>query len=167
MLDRAYPLLRVSPLQCLTSPIVTSSPFPSHPTGHSVFPNPAVRQSSSHSMRRLSRVLDDSAPDVDNASGIQSRIRVFLPPEASTFVTKVQVATKASVDEALQAPESVACVGVAIVVDPSPHRLVHLLHKLRGLYRRPPLREVLNPSSDVALRSLARKDVDVQLAALG
>ena len=56
-------------------------------------------------MRRLTRVLDDSAPDVDNASGIQSRIRVFLPPEASTFVTKVQVATKASVDEALQAAE--------------------------------------------------------------
>jgi hypothetical protein len=53
MLDGAYLLLRVSPLQCLNSLIVTSSPFPSHPTGRSVFPNPAVRQSSSHSMRKL------------------------------------------------------------------------------------------------------------------
>jgi hypothetical protein len=74
---------RVSPLQCLNSPIVTSSPFPSHPTGRSVFPNPAVRQSSSHSMRRLMRVLDDSAPDVDDSPGIQSCIRKFPPPEAS------------------------------------------------------------------------------------
>ena len=68
--DRPSRWLRVSPLQCLTSLIMTSSPFPSHPTGHSVFPSPAVRQSSSHRMRRLTRVLDDSAPDVDDASGV-------------------------------------------------------------------------------------------------
>ena len=35
-------------MQCLTSPIITGSPFPSHPTVRSVFPNTAVRQSSSH-----------------------------------------------------------------------------------------------------------------------
>src|SRR5215472_2246871 len=106
---------------------MTLSPFPPHPTGRSVFPNPAVRQSSSHSMHRLARVLDDSAPDVNDSSGIQSRIRVFLPPEASTFATKVQVAAKASVDEPLQAAKCLARIGVAEVIDPSPHRLIHLL----------------------------------------
>ena len=95
-------------LQCLSSVILAGSPFPSHPTGRSVFPNPAVRQSSSHSMHRLTRVLDDSAPDVDHPSGVQSRIRVFLPPEASTFMAKVQVTAKASVDESLQAAKCLA-----------------------------------------------------------
>src|SRR6516162_2917951 len=131
MLDGAYLLLQVSPLQCLNSPIMIRSPFPSHPTGRSVFPNPAVRQSSSHSMRRLMRVLDDSAPDVDNSSGVESRIRVLPPPEASTFATQVQVSAKASVDESLQAAKGLACVGVAEVIDPSPHCLIHLLNKLR------------------------------------
>src|SRR5262249_42089790 len=143
------------------------SPFPSHPTGRSVFPNPAVRQPSSHGMRRLACVLDDPTPDVDHPSGVQSRIRVFPPPETSTLMAIVQVATKASVDEALQAAERVACIGVAIVVHPSPHPLVHLLNKLCGRDRRPPLGEVLNPSSEVALRGLAGKDVDVLLAAFG
>src|SRR5712691_6511505 len=140
-LEEAYLFLRVSPLQCLTSVILAGSPFPSHPTGRSVFPSPAVRQSSSHGMRRLSLVSDDSAPDVDHSSGVQSRIRVLLPPEASAFTAIVQIAPKASVDESLQAPESVAGIGVAIVVDPSPHRLIHLFHKLRGLNWRPPLGE--------------------------
>src|SRR5215471_4551740 len=167
MLDGAYLLLRVSPVQCLNSLIMTSSPFPSHPTGRSVFPNPAVRQSSSHSMRRLTRVLDDSAPDVDDPSGIQSRIRVFLPPEASTFMTKVQVPTKASVDESLQAAKGLACIGMAKVIDPSPYCLIHLVNKLGGSDRCPPLGEVLNPSTDVTLRGLAGKDVDVLLTAFG
>src|ERR1035438_6574601 len=68
-------------LQCLTSNILAGSPFPSHPTGRSVFPSPAVRQSSSHSMRRLSLVPDDSAPDVEHSPGVQNRIGVFLPPK--------------------------------------------------------------------------------------
>src|SRR5208283_3334581 len=126
-LDAAYLLLRVSPVQCLNILIMTSSPFPSHPTGRSVFPNPAVRQSSSHGMRRLSLVPDDSAPDVNHSPGVQSRIRVFLPPKASAFTTIVQISAKASVDESLQAPKSVTRIGVAIVIHPSPHRLIHLL----------------------------------------
>jgi hypothetical protein len=69
--------------QCLINPVMTSSPFPSHPTGRSVFPNPAVRQSSSHHMRRLPFVLDDPTPDIDHASGIQSRIRVTAYPQDS------------------------------------------------------------------------------------
>ncbi len=167
VLDAAYLFLRVSRVQCLTSLAVTGSPFPSHPTGRSVFPNPAVRQSSSHSMHRLTRILDDSAPDVDDASGIQSRIRVFLPPETSTFATVVQVSAKANVDEALQAAKCLACVGVAEVSRPSPHRLIHLLNKLCGRYRRPPLGEELNPPPDIALRRLAGKDINARLAALG
>src|SRR5215470_9064289 len=118
-------------MQCLTNDLLAGSPFPSHPTGRSVFPSPAVRQSSSHPMRRLSVVLDDPAPDVDQPPGIQSRIRVSLPPEASSFTAIVQVSAKANVDESLQVPKRVACIGVSIVIDPSPHRLIHLFHKLR------------------------------------
>src|ERR1700746_4086747 len=97
---------------------MTRSPFPSHPTGRSVFPNPAVRQSSSHGMRRLARVLDDSAPDVDHASGVQSRIRVFLPPEASTFMAKVKVPAKPSVDESLERAKGLARSGKAQRINP-------------------------------------------------
>src|ERR1700758_2671432 len=146
---------------------MTRSPFPSHPTGRSVFPNPAVRQSSSHGMRRLTRVLDDSTPDVDHASGVQSRIRVFLPPEASTFMAKVQVPAKTSVDESLQAAKGLARIGMAEVIHPSPYRLIHLRNKLCGRDRRPPLGEVLDPSSDGALRGLAGEEVDGLLAAFG
>src|SRR5713226_10661876 len=116
-LDVAYLFLRVSPSAVLTSPILAGSPFPSHPTGRSVFPSPAVRQSSSHGMRRLSLVPDDSAPDVDHSSGVQSRIRVLLPPEASAFTAIVQISAKARVDESLQDPEGVAGIGVAIVIE--------------------------------------------------
>src|ERR1700746_3969147 len=154
-------------MQCLSSTILAGSPFPSHPTGRSVFPSPAVRQSSSHSMHRLSLVPDDSAPDVDHSPGVQSRIWVFLPPKASAFTAIVQIAAKASVDESLQAPKRVAGIGVAIVIPPSPHRLIHLYHKLRGLDRGPPLGEALDPSSDVALRGFAGMDVDVRFAAIG
>src|SRR5262249_1539768 len=147
-------------VQCLTNVLLAGSPFPSHPTGRSVFPSPAVRQSSAHLMRRLSVVLDDSAPDVDHSPGVQSRIRVFLPPEASAFTAIVQVAAKASVDESLQVPKRVACIGVSIVVDPPPPRLIPLFHKLRGLNRCPPLGEALELLSDVALRRLARMCVN-------
>src|SRR6266849_5144132 len=153
--------------QCLNSVLLAGSPFPSHPTGRSVFPSPAVRQSSSHSMRRLSLVPDDSAPDINHSSGVQSRIRVLLPPKASAFAAIVQIAAKASVDESLQAPKSVAGIGVAIVVHPSPHRLIHLLHKLRGPDWCPPLGEAFDPSLDIALGGLAGMDVDAEFAAVG
>jgi DNA replication protein DnaC len=99
--------------------------------------------------------------------GIQSRIRVFLPPKASAFTAIVQIAAKASVDESLQAPESVAGIGVAIVVHPSPHRLIHLFDKLRGPDWGPPLGEAFDPSSDVALGGFAGVDVDAQFATVG
>jgi hypothetical protein len=73
-------------------------------------------------MRKLARVLDDSTPDIDHASGVQSRIRVLLPPEASTFATQVQVTAKACVDESLQAAKGLARIGMAEVIYPSPYR---------------------------------------------
>jgi len=118
-------------------------------------------------MHSLTLVLDDSAPDVNDASGIQGRIRVFLPPEASTFATKVQEPAKANVDESLQAAACVACIGVTEVINPTAHRLIHLLNKLHRRDWRPPLGEVFNPPSDIALRRLAWKDVDARLTALG
>ena len=86
-------------------------------------------------MRRLSGVLDDSTPDVDDSPGIQSRIRILLPSEASTFMTVVQVAPEANVDESLQVAKSLTRIGVAKVIYPSPHRLIHLLNKLGGRNR--------------------------------
>ena len=82
-------------------------------------------------------------------------------------MTIVQVAPEASVDESLQAAKGITRIGVAKVVCPSPHRLIHLLNKLSGRNRCPSLGEVLNPSSDIALRALAGKDVDAPLAAFG
>jgi manganese oxidase len=76
-------------------------------------------------MRRLARVLDDPTPDIDHSSGVQSRIRVLPPPEASTFMAKVQVTAKASVDESLQAAKGLARIGMAEVIHPSPYRLIH------------------------------------------
>ena len=97
--DDAYLLAAGFPWQCLTSCIMVATPFPSHPTGHSVFPNTAVRQSSSHSMRSRLRVPDHPTPDVDQAPGVQGAIRVLLPSESSAFTAIVQVTSKAGADE--------------------------------------------------------------------
>jgi hypothetical protein len=53
------------------------------------------------------------------------------------------------------------------VICPTAHRLIHLLNKLRRRNCRPPLGEVLNPPSDIALRRLTGKDVDARLTAFG
>ena len=87
--------------QCLNSPVMIGSPFPSHPTVRSVFPNTAVRQPSSQSMHRCSLVPDEPTANVDNPLGVQPLIRVLLPPETSAFTSKGQVASKASIDESL------------------------------------------------------------------
>src|SRR5258708_19974807 len=97
-------------------------------------------------MRRLTRVLDDSAPDVDHPSDVQSRIRVFLPPEASTFMAKGQVTAKASVDEALQGSQRVACIGMAELVHHSPDRLFHFLTNPSHLNLPHSLLQYLTPS---------------------
>src|SRR5262245_4968610 len=116
-----------------------NSPSPSHPTGRSVFPNPAVRQSSSHCMRRLPSVSNNSSAHLNYPLCLQNRIRRFLPSEASSFTAIVQISSEADVDESLQGPKGLARVGVAVVVHPSPHRFIHLFNKFRGRYWRPPL----------------------------
>src|SRR5882672_9116879 len=99
--DEAYLLLRVSPVQCLTSLVLVSSPFPSHPTVRSVFPNTAVRQSSPSTVRRFRHVLQLAAADIGKPHRIQLAIRIAFPPEPPAFASLGQVATKANVDKAL------------------------------------------------------------------
>jgi hypothetical protein len=52
-------------------------------------------------MRRCALVPDKTAADVDDPHGIQSLIRVFLPPETSAFTAIGQVPSKTRVDESL------------------------------------------------------------------
>src|SRR5919198_6671714 len=112
MVDRAYLLLRVSPWQCLTSPVMIGSPFPSHPTVRAVFPSTAVRQSSSHTMRRFRRVLEHAATNVDESHGIQLAVRKAFPSETPAFTALGQVPAKTDVDETLQPAEGLAGIGV-------------------------------------------------------
>jgi hypothetical protein len=119
--DRAYLLLRVSPLQCLTSPVVVRSPFPSHPTVRSDFPNTAVRQSSPFTVRRFRHILQLPAANLGKAHRIQLASRIASPSESPAFASLGEVATKAGVDEVLQLPEGVAGVGVPEVVYPPHH----------------------------------------------
>src|SRR5215470_17525645 len=101
MVDRAYLWLRVSPWQCLTSPIMIGSPSPSHPTVRSVFPSTAVRQPSSQSMRRGAGVSNPPAANVGDPHGIEASVRILLPPEPSAFPSIGEIPPKARVDEAL------------------------------------------------------------------
>src|SRR5262249_61469098 len=101
------------------------SPSPSHPTVRAVFPPTAVRQSSCPGMHRGSLVPDHPAANVDEASGIQSTIRILLPSEPTALTATGQVASKAYMDESLQGATSLAGIGVAIVVHPSPQPLIH------------------------------------------
>ena len=106
--ERAYLLLRVSPLQCLTSSIMVSSPFPSHPTVRSDFPNTAVRQSSPSTMHRIRHILQLAAADIGKPHRIQLAIWIAVPSKPPAFTSLGEVATKANGDKALQAAEGVA-----------------------------------------------------------
>jgi hypothetical protein len=108
VVDRAYLLLRVSPLQWLTSPILVRSPFPSHPTGRSDFPSTEVRQSSPSTVHRFRHVLQLAGADISQAHRIQLAVRIAVPSEAPAFTSLGPVATKANVDEALESPECLA-----------------------------------------------------------
>src|SRR5215467_6838151 len=119
--ERAYLLLRVSPLQCLTSPFLVGSPSPSHPTVRSGFPSTAVRQSSSHTMRRFRHVLEQATANVGEPHRIQLAVRKALPSETPAFASLGQVPAKADIDEPLQPTKSLAGVGVTEVVDPPHH----------------------------------------------
>src|SRR5215467_3196996 len=99
MVDRAYLLLRVSPWQCLTSPVMIGSPSPSHPTVRSVFPSTAVRQSSSPTMRRFRPVLEHAAANVGKPHRIQLAVRKALPSATPAFASLGQVSAKTDIDE--------------------------------------------------------------------
>src|ERR671930_2015326 len=118
MVDWAYPLLRVSPWQCLTSPLLIGSPSPSHPTVRAVFPRTAVRQSSSHTMRRFRHVLEHAAANVDEPHRIQLAVRKAFPSETPAFASLGQVPAKADVNEALKPSEGLARIRVPEVVHP-------------------------------------------------
>src|ERR671922_1912281 len=115
MVDVAYQLLRVSPWQCLTSPVMIGSPSPSHPTVRAVFPHTAVRQSSCPGMHRGFLVPDHPATNVDEAFGVQGTIWIALPSKPTAFPATGQVASKAHIDESLQGQKGLAGIRVAIV----------------------------------------------------
>src|SRR6266478_4466114 len=94
------------------------SPSPSHPTVRSVFPSTAVRQSSSHTMRRFRRVLEHAAANVGEPHGIQLAVRKAFPSETPAFASLGQVPAKTDVDKALEPSEGLAGVRVPEVVDP-------------------------------------------------
>src|SRR5262249_29225312 len=144
---------------------MAGSPFPSHPTVRAVFPHTAVRQSSCPSMHRGFLVPDHPAANVDEASGVQGTIRILLPSKPTAFTATGQVASKAYIDEALQGPKGLAGIGVAIVVDPPSHHLIHLLHKVRRRNRGAPFGEGLYSPPHAALRRFTGKDVDGILSA--
>src|SRR5215813_9193417 len=128
--ERAYLLLRVSPWQCLTNPFLVGSPSPSHPTVRAVFPSTAVRQSSSHTMRRVHPVREHAAADVDESHRIQLAMRKALPSETPAFTSLGQVPAKTDIDETLEPSEGLAGIGVPEVVDPPRHHRIHHRHKL-------------------------------------
>lgn len=116
--------------QCSASlalPIV--SPFPSHPTGRSVFPNPAARQHSLQSMHRCFLVSDESTRDVDDSHRIQCLVWKSFPSKASAFASIDQIPTKADVDESLQSPKGLTRIGMTIIIHPTSNHLIDLLNK--------------------------------------
>src|SRR5262249_29639552 len=143
MVDRAYLLLRVSPWQCLTSPVMVGSPFPSHPTVRSVFPSTAVRQSSSHTRRRLRHVLQQAAANGDEPHRIQLAVRKAFPSETPACTSLGQVPATSDVDEALKPSERWAGVGVSEgVCPPRPHGMHHR-HAFLRTDRRSSRRDIL------------------------
>jgi hypothetical protein len=89
----------------------------------------------------------------------------MFPPEPTAFTATGQVASKAYIDESLQGSKCLAGIGVAIVVHPSPHHLIHLLHKFLRRNRGAPFGEGLYSPPYAALRRFARKDIDRVLSA--
>src|SRR5438128_5227983 len=122
---------------------MVESPFPSHPTVRSVFPSTAVRQSSSHTMRRFRHVLEQAAANVDEPHRIQLAVRKAFPSETPAFTSLGQVSAKTDVDETLQPSERLAGVGVPEVVGPPRYHRIHHIHEFLRTDRRSSRRHVL------------------------
>src|SRR6266446_9085125 len=93
---------------------------PSHPTVRAVFPPPAVRPSACPGLHRRALVPDHPAANIHEASGIPGTMRRVLPSEPTALTAPGQGASKADSDAALQGPQGLAGIGVAIGVDPPP-----------------------------------------------
>ena len=142
-------------------------PSPSHPTVRSVFPNTAVRQSSSRTMRRFRHVFEPAAADVHESHGIQPAVWESFPPKTPALTSLGQIPAKADVDETLKPPECLAGVRVPEVVCPSQHNRIYHRHEFFRADRRSPRREVFQPVPNLLLGGLRRENVDGVLAATG
>src|SRR5499426_3134412 len=155
------------PWQCLTNLLIVGSPFPSHPTVRSVFPSTAVRQSSSHIMRRFRCVLEHAAANVGEPHRIELAVRKAFPPETPAFTALGQVPAKTDVHETLKPAKSLAGVRVSEIVRPSRHDRIHHLHEFLRAYRCSSRREVLQAVPNLLLSRLGWKSVDGVLPATG
>src|SRR5215475_1811417 len=142
------------------------SPSPSHPTVRAVFPSTAVRQSSSHTMRRFRPVREQAAAAVGEPHRIQLAVRKAFPPETPAFTALGQVPAKTDIDEALKPTESLAGVRVPEVVRPPRHYRIDHLHEFLRADRCSSRRDVLQAVPNLLLGRLRRENVDGVLAAL-
>jgi hypothetical protein len=165
--EGAYLLLGVSPLQCLTSPILVRSPFPSHPPVRSDFPNTAVRQASPSLRHRVRPVLQRAAADIGQAPRLQLAVRIAVPSDSPAFTSVGQVATKANGDEVLESPACLARVRVTEGVHPSRQQRIDLGHEFLRTERRAARGEVLQFVTDRLLGRLRRKERTGRLARRG
>jgi hypothetical protein len=163
----ASPLLRVSPWQCLTTPRIVGSPSPAHPTVRSGFPSPAVRPSSSHTMRRLRHGLEPAAANVDEPHRLPLAVRTAFPAATPACASLGQVPAQAPVDDTLPPSEGLAGVGVTAGVDPPHHHRLHHLHALLRADRRSSRRPILQAVPHLLLGGLGGEPVDGLLAAPG
>ncbi len=92
-------------------------------------------------------------------------MRRVLPSEPTALTAPGQGASKADSDAALQGPQGLAGIGVAIGVDPPPPHVIPLRHKVRRRTRGAPFGNGLAAPPHAAWRRLTGKEVDGLLAA--
>ena len=128
MVDRTSPLLRVAPWPCLMSPVMIGSPCPAPPTVRAVCPSTAVRPSSSHTRRRLRRVLEPAAAHGDASHRLPLAVRQTCPSATSALTAWGQVPATPARHETLQPTQRLAGVRLAARVRPPRHDRMHHLH---------------------------------------
>ena len=95
-------------------------PAPSHPTVRSDFPNTAVRQSSSNSMRSTSSWwFYPTAVDLNKTHRVQSLGGIFIETKSKALRAVTEIPTSAVVNELLHTAHHSRTVSVAMVFGPS------------------------------------------------
>src|SRR5687767_944527 len=112
------------------------SPSPSHPTVRSVFPNTAVRQSSSPIMRRFRHVFEHAAANVHESHGVQRAVWEAFPPKTPALTALGQIPATSDIDEPLQSAECLAGVRVPEVIHPPRHNRIDQANKFLWTNRR-------------------------------